>query len=171
MWVSIHAPRAGCDFSALGYQEIEARVSIHAPRAGCDIDGLLGINPADCFNSRTPCGVRRKCYVLTKYKFCFNSRTPCGVRREFARLLNVSLQVSIHAPRAGCDLFHILFLIRLWCFNSRTPCGVRPTQMVTSLLFKKFQFTHPVRGATAYISFVGQLINVSIHAPRAGCDY
>ena len=59
--VSIHAPHVGCDyvpyrllipnyefqfthpmwgatFSALGYQEIEARVSIHAPHMGCDCE-------------------------------------------------------------------------------------------------------------------------------------
>ena len=35
---------------------------------------------------------------------------------------------------------------------------------------KKFQFTHPGRGATANASHVSRLLPVSIHAPREGCD-
>ena len=39
-------------------------ISIHAPRAGCDQSALcLLINPAD-FNPRTPCGVRRTFFLL-----------------------------------------------------------------------------------------------------------
>ena len=33
-----------------------------------------------------------------------------------------------------------------------------------------FQFTHPRRGATEHGMHVDNLINVSIHAPREGCD-
>ena len=33
-----------------------------------------------------------------------------------------------------------------------------------------FQFTHPVRGATAIAEEVRALKAVSIHAPREGCD-
>ncbi len=33
-----------------------------------------------------------------------------------------------------------------------------------------FQFTHPVWGATAPQSGVNKTDNVSIHAPRVGCD-
>ena len=79
----------------------------------------------------------------------FNSRTPCGVRPTKSPFLAAGLKVSIHAPRAGCD-------VRGgrrgygWCsFNSRTPCGVRLGCRCTLRL----------RCA------------VSIHAPRAGCDY
>ena len=56
--------------------------------------------------------------------------------------------VSIHAPRAGCDLGEVSDAILKPCFNSRTPCGVRPSFCLS---------TAPGRG-------------VSIHAPRAGCD-
>ena len=34
----------------------------------------------------------------------------------------------------------------------------------------KFQFTHPVRGATQPNTMQESLFKVSIHAPRAGCD-
>ena len=58
-------------------------------------------------------------------------------------------KISIHAPRAGCDVL-AWFAFR-WIY--------------------KFQSTHPVRGATTR---VGGLLRsprgISIHAPRAGCD-
>ena len=34
----------------------------------------------------------------------------------------------------------------------------------------KFQFTHPVRGPTPVPEVVGLGVEVSIHAPREGCD-
>ena len=33
-----------------------------------------------------------------------------------------------------------------------------------------FQFTHPVRGATNAWGYVDEAFDVSIHAPREGCD-
>ena len=79
------------------------------------------------------------------------------------------------------------------CFNSRTPCGVRPRPYSFNFSDKKFQFTHPVWGATyadsealsGYSGFqfthpvwgatrdklrIGSRRIVSIHAPRVGCD-
>ena len=78
----------------------------------------------------------------------FNSRTPCGVRLVAVKLIFQWQTVSIHAPRAGCDL------IPLYCQGKASM----------------FQFTHPVRGATAMESYSRKALNVSIHAPRAGCD-
>ena len=56
--------------------------------------------------------------------------------------------ISIHAPRAGCD----------------TDFGEDIDNC------PKFQSTHPVRGATLLPETVAQLLPISIHAPRAGCD-
>ena len=101
------------------------------------------------FNPRTPCGVRRsrisrKCGKSTD----FNPRTPCGVRRCCGDTFLLSKDISIHAPRAGCD---------------HHDCG----GFVTTGLF---QSTHPVRGATTQsLVHVGNM-QISIHAPRAGCD-
>ena len=144
--VSIHAPRAGCDFN-IRYNASNNWVSIHAPRAGCD-DSAFGYVP--------------------RY------------------------DVSIHAPRAGCDTVIVLLPSISSCFNSRTPCGVRHLSTLLSSSAKLFQFTHPVRGATAELrKYIGDVMfqfthpvrgattmpaysclttGVSIHAPRAGCD-
>ena len=56
----------------------------------------------------------------------FNSRTPCGVRHH-----NDTHHTSEHNR-----------------FNSRTPCGVRQSDSSLYVKVQKFQFTHPVWGAT-----------------------
>ena len=147
--VSIHAPRAGCDLTRHGGSP-RRTVSIHAPRAGCD-DDVSGGDARDglfqfthpvrgatetapprrdqkvSFNSRTPCGVRRRISSASARNLSFNSRTPCGVRRCWAVFATAKVAVSIHAPRAGCD----------------------DQQQQTMTQQEKFQFTHPVRGATS----------------------
>ena len=79
--VSIHAPREGCDESALHQAQDKAFQFTHPGRG------------ATCVN-KTPllsaCG--------------FNSRTPGGVRRGHPSSNGVYDAVSIHAPREGCDL-------------------------------------------------------------------
>ena len=78
-------------------------VSIHAPRVGCDSICRIIKQFRNGFNSRTPCGVRPKMHndIIERRMFqfthpvwgattdgaddcrcyaCFNSRTPCGVR-------------------------------------------------------------------------------------------
>ena len=55
-------------------------------------------------------------------------------------------------------------------FNPRTPCGVRLQSAVLSITAIRFQSTHPVRGATILPPNTSQRFNISIHAPRAGCD-
>ena len=124
-------------------------VSIHAPREGCDAHYLPYYTARRCFNSRTPGGVRptgdayttrydevsihapregcdSPSTMLQPLTCCFNSRTPGGVRLHWIGLLRCYGSVSIHAPREGCDYTHL----------------------TDSLVKKKFQFTHPGRGAT-----------------------
>ena len=80
-------------------------------------------------------------------------------------------QISIHAPREGCD---VSFTI---------PC---PTSNVISIHAPRegcdtggrirhgfagtFQSTHPVRGATSSQARPMPPRGISIHAPREGCD-
>ena len=101
------------------------------------------------FNSRTPGGVRldQREYQHGK-AVCFNSRTPGGVRPPSARHAEDKRNVSIHAPREGCDRF-VLSIARS---------------------IAKFQFTHPGRGATIQLEVLIIAECVSIHAPREGCD-
>ena len=86
---------------------------------------------------------------MTRSRFTrFNSRTPRGVRPPWARRVPEQLQVSIHAPREGCDDLLDDIRLELISFNSRTPRGVRLSSN---------------QGEGTYVF-------VSIHAPREGCD-
>ena len=145
-------------------------VSIHAPHTGCDETTLP-------IHSR---GIG------------FNPRTPHGVRRNWALPIDFSKVVSIHAPHTGCDYAALPALARIACFNPRTPHGVRqppPTKKMLDVCFnprtphgvrpdtekgavivKKFQSTHPTRGATDSVGMQEQRLLVSIHAPHTGCD-
>ena len=126
MAVSIHAPREGCDGRNVPSQESQETVSIHAPREGCDSSFNMPDNVRSGFNSRTPGGVRlHRGYCLfpsSEFQFThpgrgatprgasdryeqlgFNSRTPGGVRRAYVPPHLQIAEVSIHAPREGCD--------------------------------------------------------------------
>ena len=151
------------------------------------------IRQVKSFNSRTPGGVRPESVNLLVADKSFQFTHPG--RGATARLgrRERSEVVSIHAPREGCDLPERAEAIAALCFNSRTPGGVRPPPIRTSRLSVKFQFTHPGRGATLFKTIkvsicdkfqfthpgrgatasrlsVVYSINVSIHAPREGCD-
>ena len=91
----------------------------------------------------------------------------------YTSIKRFNTEVSIHAPRVGCDprwessrreprcfntrtpcgvrLPHPHHRSSLnECFNSRTPCGVRRILASSSALVLEFQFTHPVWGATVH---------------------
>ena len=79
--------------------------------------------------------------------------------------------ISIHAPREGCDISRRSVADDKQNFNPRTPRGVR--QLLSCLqnsLPRRFQSTHPARGATSKVDLVFQQAKISIHAPREGCD-
>ena len=104
-------------------------VSIHAPRAGCDTQDYLQQVLSAKFQFTHPVrGATRAHFCSTSMEACFNSRTPCGVRLLPTFVTDSPMRVSIHAPRAGCDLW----------------------TLTADWTTYKFQFTHPVRGATLY---------------------
>ena len=102
------------------------------------------------------------------------------------------IDISIHAPHAGCDLVFLLLSSFSWDFNPRTPCGVRlhtatviaphgnfnprtPCGVRRMALRRgadrlRFQSTHPMRGATRTTDALLATRLISIHAPHAGCD-
>ena len=88
--------------------------------------------------------IKRK---LMLYVHDFNPRTPCGMRRNI-KLLQTAI---LH-------------------FNPRTPCGMRPMSKIQFSKVMIFQSTHPLRDATDQLDLLGGLMDISIHAPLAGCD-
>ena len=124
-------------------------VSIHAPREGCDLSELTALGVTEEFQFTHP-GRGATFFRLRspRQKKSFNSRTPGGVRLDRRGAIIHTSNVSIHAPREGCDIGYNTCIWSLSCFNSRTPGGVR-------LLMPHGQRLRP---------------HVSIHAPREGCD-
>ena len=55
-------------------------------------------------------------------------------------------------------------------FNPRTPCGVRQRNVFYESCWYEFQSTHPLRGATIGDLLELENMEISIHAPLAGCD-
>ena len=142
-----------------GDAQHRAQISIHAPLAGCDRFHRKRKCARLYFNPRTPCGVRlwampptfrilvfQSTHPLRGATLSspspalpathFNPRTPCGVRpREVADLLPGFIEISIHAPLAGCDVVVLLLLSLIGHFNARTPCGVRQQKCTNSSVY------------------------------------
>ena len=100
--ISIHAPRAGCDSCRICLSRV---LSNFNPRTPCGVRPLSApsISSYSDFNPRTPCGVRPCLLVYYLGQGHFNPRTPCGVRRHMVKYMDGQIDISIHAPRAGCD--------------------------------------------------------------------
>ena len=123
------------------------------------------------FNPRTPRGVRPglDCPKVINYRFqsTHPARGATGQQEDY----HLDQQVSIHAPREGCDVsvkavglpalvfqsthpargatYPPVWMPIIRCsFNPRTPRGVRPLKRGIDLKWGKFQSTHPARGAT-----------------------
>ncbi len=136
-------------------------------------------------------GATIKCGYTLLYLSNFNPRTPCGVRPGNDKGNITTLDISIHAPLAGCDpemirvtlqrlIFQSTHPLRgatsnfdrcrsLWIyFNPRTPCGVRrfATQQCCCET-NRFQSTHPLRGATYHLFKV--LFGIWDFNPRTPC--
>ncbi len=167
-------------------------VPIHAPRVGCDLFLYILTNSSLGFNSRTPCGVRLWLWCAHVMVSSFNSRTPCGVRHSNS-IITIHIQlfqfthpvwgatylvhgasvvtdVSIHAPRVGCDLCGRYYALHSRCFNSRTPCGVRLGVDGARKLLTIVSIHAPRVGCDGCSCARCAFAYVSIHAPRVGCD-
>ncbi len=81
-----------------------------------------------------------------------------------------ALNVSIHAPRVGCDRSPSSWGRKALGFNSRTPCGVRLSVCYVLVVSTCFNSRTPCGVRLHPSVIVGRLQHVSIHAPRVGCD-
>ena len=156
--------------AALNYATRYQRISIHAPLAGCDNRRNARAHRRHNFNPRTPCGVRRSAAKTSPARSSFQSTHPLrGATCRGSRRRRRGL-ISIHAPLAGCDGVLREHTRRIPHFNPRTPCGVRRRAHLFQEQKRRFQSTHPLRGATInFAGLTGSLV-ISIHAPLAGCD-
>ena len=101
---------------------------------------------------------------------CFNPRTPCGVRQIAVKQHLTFFPVSIHALLAECDNIWTIPGRKIFSFNPRTPCGVRRRFSVRLAVKIQFQSTHSLRSATIMRVATFLFMRVSIHALLAECD-
>ena len=168
-------------------------ISIHAPHAGCDVAQGLRDRVRHDFNPRTPCGVRLSPRMAERSTWKFQSTHP--MRGATAGIKQAARSIENFNPRTPCGVRRRASSRRTWDahFNPRTPCGVRHNIASAYVTTTKFQSTHPMRGATAR---AGSMVShqkhfnprtpcgvrhglglhdgrgriISIHAPHAGCD-
>ena len=149
MYISTHAPLAGCDVLSLSFvlfvlifqpthplrgatqggrcEDHHDGISTHAPLAGCD--------GQECVNKMLECVI--------------STHAPlAGCDETEKEDEDMTGEISTHAPLAGCDGRTPMCMCRSYNFNPRTPCGVRPDRDSPKCQIPRFQPTHPLRGAT-----------------------
>jgi len=123
------------------------------------------------FNPRTPYGVRplvQKWHCLPTNISIHAPRMGCDVEKVCAKFDNFF--ISIHAPRMGCDIPTSFVLPATPLFQSTHPVWGATFYDKNNRDKSKFQSTHPVWGATFEDKNNSVSQGISIHAPRMGCD-
>ena len=167
--ISIHAPRAGSDDWHAELDGQTQDISIHAPRAGSDAASPKSGLTAYSFQSTLPVRGATSTSIVRPYaRFYFNPRSPCGERRLLRGLFGFVFFISIHAPRAGSDVFTSSFIRPTKEFQSTLPVrgatkGLDDREKIKSI----FQSTLPVRGATG--RWYSQSRNRTNFNPRSPC--
>ena len=166
-------PRTPCGVRRLWFSYIRDMMiefqSTH-PLRGATF-GLIHTAQKRHFNPRTPCGVRRRASREVDIRLNFNPRTPCGVRQGDQYVWSESGTISIHAPLAGCDRRCSQLRAKRVTFQSTHPLrGATGRSVGRAQGRNPFQSTHPLRGATLRDIRAVCAIQISIHAPLAGCD-
>ena len=82
----------------------------------------------------------------------------------------VIVHISIHAPHAGCDILILFPVPPMAGFQSTHPMRGATWEKKMSAESRTFQSTHPMRGATDTTGTPSVQVTISIHAPHAGCD-
>ena len=147
LFQSTHSLRSATAKVASGALSYE--VSIHALLAECDPTEKAVRTSVNCFNPRTPCGVRPSIFSPRGVHSTFQSTHSLRSATMGPRNCRPDRRVSIHALLAECDLprrpassspspgfnprtpcgvrqFNGLKKSPRHSFNPRTPCGVRP---------------------------------------------
>ena len=146
------------------------------------------------FNPRSPCGERPGTETMLPGNWRFQSTLPVWgatgldilihpLRNRFQSTLPVwgatlyhghhgaLPQISIHAPRVGSDKVLPEFVQALRRISIHAPrVGSDTPESSQVPVYKLFQSTLPVWGATNSFSGNSGALKISIHAPRVGSD-
>ena len=148
LFQSTHPSRGATHLSwtvRLSYRHFNPRTphGVRLPHGGNDV------RHAD-FNPRTPHGVRPPGRWPARLSTAnFNPRTPHGVRPVTFIDSFGAMMISIHAPLTGCDFISTNEDFHLFTISIHAPltgCDANPRTVHQR--HKRFQSTHPSRGAT-----------------------
>ena len=147
-FISIHAPRVGCDAYMWTRHFRQHKFQSTHPGWGATWISSFWI-PDFLFQSTHPgWGATKRCGNTTARKNYFNPRTPGGVRRSYDVTPKPTPQISIHAPRVGCDAFK----------------GRGRMSIIISIHAPRVGCDHQRAVERRHCT------GISIHAPRVGCD-
>ena len=164
------------------------------PRTPCGVRHQIHGQTGDLkhFNPRTPCGVRRDRTGGDCKPHGFQSTHPLRGATYLVACGIFEGNISIHAPLAGCDGYAVLYgdeaAISIHAPLAGCDSELRKTEVKSKIsihaplagcdamtsasctTWRRFQSTHPLRGATYARGDVLDALGISIHAPLAGCD-
>ena len=124
-------------------------ISIHAPRVGCDFHSIYLCKDICDFNPRTPGGVRLPAIIVAIPTRPISIHAPrVGCDGDDARYNVAVIDISIHAPRVGCDTTLPRPNRYQNKFQSTHPGWGATCMTVMFGLNPIFQSTHPGWGAT-----------------------
>ena len=149
--ISIHAPREGCDGV---YQRVynSKGISIHAPREGCDDSVGAYLRLTNQFQSTHPARGATEAVIFHRLAFAISIHAPReGCDLQIVEHLTRMPMISIHAPREGCDASGSAS--RRGCRRFQSTHPARGATITRSLIVDilLFQSTHPARGATVLL--------------------
>ena len=153
---------------------------------------IISINPIN-FYSHIPCGMwlLGSLFYANDYLFLlthpvwdvtdishrnrphtrnFYSHIPCGMWPPWSDTVSVSLSISTHTSRVGCDQEWLTKEGLLKHFYSHIPCGMWQCLHKSSRSNKAFLLTHPVWDVTSLLAHNLFLRYISTHTSRVGCD-
>ena len=139
---------------------------------GATLDPFGGIMTVP-FQSTLPVrGATRVAPRLRRYSNHFNPRSPCGERRHHHSPYIGKRPISIHAPRAGSDLFVVFWKMCTFRFQSTLPVRGATRCRGTHAGCPVYFNPRSPCGERLDRVWVLQSVHfrISIHAPRAGSD-
>ena len=108
---------------------------------------------------------------MTVIDILFQSTHPVWGATPPSRFVPPTVEISIHAPRVGCDAVGKRPGEDRKQFQSTHPVWGATSTVILSLDLDLFQSTPPVWGATRGVEVFRHMDGISIHAPRVGCDW
>ena len=115
---------------------------------------MLTINIFIYFNPRSPYGERQFFFAFLSEFFIFQSTLPLRGATNIPPNSVLLVDISIHAPLTGSDLFWLRLLRQVRYFNPRSPYGERRCKNANQTKRGQFQSTLPLRGATGVLGFL-----------------